>query len=138
MKFLSILTAMFLALSAPAFADGDVEKGEKIFKKCKACHMVGDKAKSKVGPALNNVFGRQAGSVEDFKYSKAMTEAGEAELVWNIDNMKEFVTKPKKFLKGTKMTFAGLKKEKDQDNLIAYLLQFSPEFDPAATATESK
>jgi cytochrome c len=129
LKFLkpSIL-ALALFLSAVGLATAqDAAKGEKVFKKCKACHAVGDGAKNKVGPQLNDVFGRVAGSIEGFKYSKNMKIAGDEGLVWNDETMHQFLTKPKKMIKKTRMSFAGLKKQKDRDNLIAYLKTFSSE-----------
>jgi len=135
-KELTILTA--LALAAPAaFAgghggDGDAAKGEKTFKKCKACHQVGEGAKSKSGPVLNNLFGRAAGSVEGFKYSKSMIAAGEAGLVWDAALIQEFIEDPNAFLKEylddgkakSKMTLK-LKKDADRANVVAYLATFS-------------
>lgn len=131
MKKLSLALAGLLALSAPAFADGDVEKGENVYKKCKACHMVGEGAKNRVGPALNDIFGMVAGT-QDFKYSKALTEKGEEGLVWTEDTVGEYLEKPRAYIKGTKMSFAGLKKEEDREDIIAYLMQFSPDYDPEA------
>lgn len=96
---------------------GDVAKGEKTFKKCKACHYV-DKEKNKTGPHLVNVINRPAGSIEGFKYSKAMKESG---LIWDEATMAAYLKAPKKFVKGTKMAFAGLKKDADIENIIAYL-----------------
>ena len=130
----SACAALTIALSCtliatPATAMGDAKMGKKVFKKCAACHTVGEKAKTKSGPILNDVLGRVAGTTEDFKkYSKAMKKAGEEGLVWNADTMREFLTKPKKYMKGTKMAFAGLKKEKDRENILAYLKEFSPDF----------
>lgn len=103
---------------------GDADKGKKAFKKCKACHQIGEGAKSKVGPLLTGILGRPAGEVEGFKYSSALLEQAEGGLVWNVESLAEFLTKPKDFLPGTKMTFAGLRKEKDRDNIIAYLASF--------------
>lgn len=103
----------------------DADAGRKVFKKCKSCHMVGEGAKKKVGPHLNDVLGGAIGSQEGFKYSKAFKKANSAGLVWDDANIDEFLLKPKKFLKGTKMGFAGLRKEKDRQNIIAYLKQFS-------------
>jgi len=123
-KFAAIVLVTAFAAS-PAFAEGDVKKGEKVFKKCKACHVVEGEPK-KTGPTLENVFGRTAGTAE-YKYSKAMKEAGEGGLVWNDESIAEFLTKPKKFLKGTRMSFSGLKKEADVENILAYLKQFSKE-----------
>lgn len=109
---------------SPVFAQ-DVELGEKIFKKCKACHAVGESAKKKVGPILNGVYGRAAGTGEDFKYSKSMAEEGLNGLVWDDEALTAFLTKPKSVVKKTKMSFAGLKKEDDIVNVIAYLKTFS-------------
>ena len=110
-----------LGLSSTSMA-GDPALGEKVFKKCKACHVV-DSDKNKTGPHLVNIMGRQAGSVEGFKkYSKAIKESG---IVWDEATLDGFLEKPKKYLKGTRMAFAGLKKEEDRANVIAYLKQFS-------------
>ncbi len=110
-----------LGLSSTAMA-GDAALGEKVFKKCKACHVV-DSDKNKTGPHLVNIIGRQAGSVEGFKkYSKAIQESG---IVWDEATLDGFLEKPKSYLKGTRMAFAGLKKEEDRANVIAYLKQFS-------------
>ncbi len=98
--------------------------GEKVFKKCKSCHQVGDGAKDSTGPALNGVIGANAGSVEGFKYSKAMKAAAEAGLVWTEEEMAAFLTKPKEYMKGTRMSFAGLKKQDDIQALIIYLKTF--------------
>lgn len=133
MTFLRIAAISAAALSistANALADGDAAAGEKVFKKCQACHVV-DEAENKVGPHLVNVFGRTAGGIEDFKYSKAMAKAGEEGLVWNDETMAEYLAAPRKYIKGTKMSFAGLKKEEDVADIIAYLKQFSEEADAA-------
>lgn len=98
-----------------------VAKGSKVFKKCKACHKVGDKAKNGTGPMLNGVFKAAGGQVEKFKYSKALTTAAEGGLIWDDANLRAFLTKPKVFMKGTKMSFSGLKKEKDLDAIIEFL-----------------
>ncbi|MEX0316343.1 MAG: cytochrome c family protein [Ruegeria sp.] len=119
-----ILATLASALALPALAEGDAEKGEKVFRKCKACHAVGEDAKNKVGPQLNGIIGAPAGQVEGFKYSSALTEAAEGGLVWDEASLAEFLAKPKDFMKGTKMSFAGLKKESDQADVIAYLSGF--------------
>ena len=96
---------------------GDIEAGMKVFRKCKACHVV-DKEKNKTGPHLVGIIGRTAGSVESFKkYSTAMKDSG---IVWDADTLDGYLESPKKYLKGGKMAFAGLKKKKDRDNIIAY------------------
>ena len=101
-----------------------VAKGEKVFKKCKACHQVGEGAKDRTGPVLNGVVGSAAGAVEGFKYSKALKSMAEEGLVWDEENLSAFLAKPKKFMKGTKMSFAGVKKEEDMAAIIAYLSSF--------------
>lgn len=98
-----------------------VKSGEKVFKKCKACHQVGDGAKNKTGPILNGIMGRGFASVDGFKYSKVFKAAAEEGRVWDEAAMAEFLAKPKAYLKGTKMSFNGLKKEKDVAAIIAYL-----------------
>ncbi|MCP4821470.1 MAG: cytochrome c family protein, partial [Shimia sp.] len=98
-----------------------VKSGEKVFKKCKACHQVGEGAKNKTGPVLNGIMGRGFASVDGFKYSKVFKAAGGEGRVWDETAMAEFLTKPKAYLKGTKMSFNGLKKEKDVAAIIAYL-----------------
>ena len=105
-----------ILVASPAIA-GDATKGKTVFRKCKACHYV-DKEKNKTGPHLVNIVGRAAGAVDGFKYSKAMAGSG---LVWDEETLAAFLVKPKKYLKGTKMMFAGLRKENDIANVIAYL-----------------
>ena len=101
-----------------------VKKGEKVFKKCKACHQVGEGAKSKTGPILNGIIGASVGAVEGFKYSKPMKELGESGATWTEDELAAFLAKPKKYLKGTKMSFAGLKKEDDIIAVTTYLKSY--------------
>ncbi|MEM8685752.1 MAG: cytochrome c family protein [Pseudomonadota bacterium] len=120
---LAALAAVVFSVSAHA-AEPDIKRGEKVFRKCKACHEV-QKEKNKVGPHLVNLFGRKAGSLEGYKYSKAMVAKGEDGLVWDEEIMLEYLIKPRQYVKGTKMAFAGLKKEKDRVNLVAYLKQFT-------------
>ncbi len=119
-----ILSTLAAALAMPAMAEGDAENGEKVFKKCKACHAVGEGAKNKVGPMLNGIVDAPAGQVEGFKYSGALIEAADGGLVWDEENLALFLAKPKDLVKGTKMSFPGLKKESDQADVIAYLKGF--------------
>ncbi|POF33659.1 c-type cytochrome [Roseibium marinum] len=128
-KFLKVLSLGVSLAALPvltgAVVAGDADKGAKVFKKCAACHAVGDNAKNKVGPQLNEVFGRTAGTLEGYKYSKAMISAGDGGLVWDDASLTTYLEKPKAMIKGTKMAFAGLKKEEDLENVIAYLATFS-------------
>ncbi len=101
-----------------------VEAGEKAFKKCSACHQVGDGAKNRSGPQLNGVIGRVAGSVEDFKYSSAFADANADGLVWTDETLAEFLAKPRDYISGTKMSFAGVRDEEDIAAVIAYLRTF--------------
>jgi cytochrome c len=126
----AIAVATTLLSMSAAIAAGDPVAGEAVFKKCTACHAVGEGAKNKVGPVLNDVFGRTAGTFEGFKYSKAMIDAGAGGLVWTPETLHEFLAKPRDFVKGTKMSFPGLPKPEDEDNVIAYLLTFSPNYVP--------
>ena len=115
------------AFAAPAFADA-IEDGEAVFKKCKACHQVGDSAKNRTGPALNGIVGAAAGAVEGFKYSKPLIAAAEGGLVWDEANLDGWLADPTKFLKETtgdkkarsKMTLK-LKDEEERKAVIAYL-----------------
>ncbi len=134
---LKVLAAAAALMIVPgvAMAGGDAKKGEKVFKKCKACHTAEKGGKKKVGPNLFGIIGRKAGTKEGFKYSKLMMAASEAGLVWNDEflhkylakkgvnkSLKDFVEAAGGKAKGRgKMAFAGLKKEKDRDNVIAYL-----------------
>ena len=103
-----------------ACAAEDVAKGKKVYKKCAACHVV-NKEKNKVGPHLVDLFGRKAGSVEKYRYSKAMKKAAEDGLVWNAKTLDTFLTQPKKMIPKTKMSFRGLKKEKQRNALLCYI-----------------
>ena len=103
---------------AALMALGDVASGEKIFKKCAACHSINKGGKHKIGPALYNVVGRKVGVVEDYKYSKALIAY---EKDWTFDELNGFLIKPAKHIKGTKMAYAGLRKEADRASVIKYL-----------------
>jgi len=124
-KFGPVCAAVIALTAVPAFAEGDADKGKKVFNKCKACHMVGEKAKKRVGPPLNNIIGAKAGIQEGFKYSKAMIEAGEGGLVWDEETLSAYLLKPKDVVPKGKMAFPGLKKDSDRENVIVYLKQFT-------------
>ena len=97
---------------------GSIDHGKTVFKKCAACHAVSKGGGNKIGPALWGVIGRKAGSIGDYKYSKAMSEFGKT---WDFEAVNTFLIKPKDYVKGTKMAYAGLKKEKDRASIILYL-----------------
>ena len=107
---------------AALMAIGDIASGEKIFKKCAACHSIVKGGKNNIGPALYNVVGRKTGAVTDYKYSKALASY---EKEWTFEELNGYLIKPAKWIKGTKMAFAGLRKEKDRASVIKYLNQNS-------------
>ena len=113
----TLVAAIFFSLAGQPAIASDVTKGKRVFNKCKSCH-VANKEKNRVGPHLVGLFGRKSGTVEKYKYSKAMKAAG---VVWNEQSLDKYLTNPKKYVKGTKMAFAGLKKKADRENVIAYL-----------------
>jgi cytochrome c len=128
MMLRAMIAAVALCASvAPAMA-ADPAAGEKAFAVCKACHRVGEGAKNTVGPTLNGVVGRPAGSVEGFAYSEAMKNSG---LTWDEATLTEYLKNPKAKVPGTKMAFAGVKDETKVANIIAYLKQFGADGKPA-------
>jgi len=123
----AILLAALAVFALPAAAhamSGDVAKGEKVFRKCMGCHYI-KKDKNKVGPTLQNVVGRPAASVKGYNYSAALKAKGKAGLVWTEDNLDKWLTSPRKFVPGTKMTFFGLHKASQRADVIAYLKSMS-------------
>ena len=109
-----IIILSVLMLTSVAYADNKVS-GEKVFKRCVSCHSF---TKTKIGPPLGNIFGKKAGSVIGFKYSKPMKSS---DIIWNDCTLDNFLKKPRKYIKGTKMRFSGLKKKSHRDALIKYL-----------------
>ena len=103
---------------AALMAMGDIVSGEKIFKKCAACHSINKGGQNNIGPALYNVVGRKVGGVSDYKYSKALMTYDKE---WSFEELNGFLIKPAKWIKGTKMAYAGLRKEKDRASVIKYL-----------------
>ena len=101
---------------------GDIAHGEKIFKKCSACHSIEAGGGNKIGPALYNVVGRKIAAVDDYKYSKALIDYKKN---WSFEELNGFLIKPQKWIKGTKMAYAGLRKEKDRASVILYLNKYS-------------
>ena len=136
-RLLSILLLIFgfstiSHAQSTSFADADIAKGKKLFKKCSACHQIGEGAKNKVGPILTGVVGRPAASVEDYKYGKHLSQAGEGGLVWTKEEIFEWLGSPKDYLRAhldddkakTKMTLR-LKKEDQRYDVIAYIESIS-------------
>ena len=107
---------------AALLAMGDITHGEKVFKKCAACHSIVKGGKNAIGPALYNVVGRKVGAIEDYKYSKALVAYDKN---WTFEELNGFLIKPAKWIKGTKMAYAGLRKEKDRASVIKYLNESS-------------
>ena len=107
---------------AALMAMGDIATGEKVFKKCAACHSIVKGGKNNIGPALYNVVGRKVGAITDYKYSKALSGYDKE---WTFEELNGYLIKPAKWIKGTKMAFAGLRKEKDRASVIMYLNQNS-------------
>ena len=103
-------------------AMGNVDDAKKVWKKCSACHSIKKDGKNKIGPALYNVLGRNVAALNDYKYSKALATYGKS---WTFKEMNGFLTKPQAYIKGTKMAFAGLKKEKDRASIILFMNQNS-------------
>ena len=103
---------------AALMALGDLAAGEKVFKKCAACHSINKGGKNNIGPALYNVVGRKVGAINDYKYSKAFSEYDKE---WTFEELNGYLIKPAKWIKGTKMAFAGLRKEKDRASVILYM-----------------
>ncbi|POO51868.1 c-type cytochrome [Agrobacterium rosae] len=118
---LRILAAMCLIISAsPSMAEGDAARGERAFSKCSACHSI-DHPRTRLGPHLMGVVGRPAGTVPEYKYSAAMTDAGAGGLIWTEEKLHAFLYSPKKTVPGTSMRFFGLWSDSEIDDLIAYL-----------------
>jgi S-disulfanyl-L-cysteine oxidoreductase SoxD len=133
----AIAFAVIFALSGTGQSANtqDLDAGKKVFRKCMACHAVGEDARHKIGPHLNELMGRKAGSIEDYPYSPAMINAGKEGLVWNETTINEYVIKPKAMIEDTKMAFAGLKKQVERQNLLAYLKSFSSDSGAAKAKT---
>ena len=122
--YLSLLGGSALVASSVAAVAQDAAAGEKVFAKCKVCHRIGEGAKNFVGPVLNGVVGRKAGTYPGYNYSEANKNSG---ITWTEENLKTYLKNPQKMVPGTKMVFPGLSSETDIDNVIAYLKQFGPD-----------
>jgi cytochrome c len=120
MKLHCLMIAALLASVTAALADGDARAGAAVFKKCAACHTATEPV-NKVGPSLMGVVGRPVASVASYSYSPAMKAFGEGGKVWDEALLRKYLPSPQFLVKGTRMSFPGLKNDKDLDNLIAYL-----------------
>ena len=118
MKIAAAAASLAFVGVAPAFADGDAAAGKAVFNQCKACHQVGPDAKNGVGPILNGIVGRKAGEGAGYNYSDANKSSG---ITWDDANLRAYLTDPKAKVPGTKMIFPGIKREKQLDDLMAYL-----------------
>jgi cytochrome c len=129
---LAMMLTVLVSGAAVAQQPGDAAAGEKVFAKCKACHSIGEGATNRIGPVLTDVVGRQPGTYEGYSYSDAMKAFGGENPAWTPELLHAFLTAPKTEVPGTKMAFPGLKEQADRDNVIAYLMTFSPDYAPAA------
>jgi len=117
-----LIAVVGLLVAAPSAAGAqDVAAGEKSFNKCRACHQVGETAKNTVGPILNGLFGRKSGTIEGYNYSDANKNSG---IIWDDKVFAEYIADPKGKIPGTKMSFAGIKKDDEIKDLTAFLMQF--------------
>lgn len=145
---LAVAIALSLAAAAPispaaADAIGDAVRGETLFKRqCSACHQIGPDAINRVGPRLNGIFGRRAGSLPDFKYSKSMARMGTDGLTWTLETLTTYVENPRALVSGTRMNYRGMADPEARSALLAYLREFSdkpqniPEAEPTAVRTD--
>jgi cytochrome c len=142
LKIWPVLVALAAAGTAGASEIGDAEKGKTVFKKCASCHQVGQGAKNRVGPHLNGLFGRVAGTEEGAKFSKSMVRMGNDGLTWTAETLDAYIENPRALVSKTRMSFRGLSDAEDRANLIAYLRNYSddpaniPEAEPTAIPTD--
>ena len=144
MRWLLVSSLALVLSGAGAFAveQGDAEKGAKLFRKCKSCHMVGDKARNRVGPHLNELFGRKAGSLDGYDYSPDLVREGADGLTWTTEKLHIYLENPKALVSQTFMNFRGLKDEQDRKDVLAFLRQYSanpqdiPESEPTAAPSD--
>ena len=142
--FLGVVLVAAALAPVPAAAQlaGDADRGEGFWSQCKGCHMIGPEARNRIGPPLNGIFGRRAGAIEDFKYSKSMSRMGNDGLTWTFETLDAYVDNPKALVSGTRMAYRGLKDPQDRADLIAFLRAFSdrprdiPEAEPSIVTTQ--
>jgi cytochrome c len=121
----TVAAMAFLAGASAANAQGNAAEGENVFKKCKTCHDVGDAAKNKVGPLLNNIVGRKAASIDGYAYSSDLKSLAAKGLTWSDENLGKYLENVKNVVPNGKMVFPGLKDEQDRKNVIEYLKKFT-------------
>lgn len=121
MRALLIAVCASILAHFPAFAEPDAKAGEQVFRRCKSCHQIGEAAANAIGPNLHAIIGRPAGAVEGYGYSKALTQAAEAGLVWTAERLDAFLADPAGIVPGTKMRFPGIADAKDRQDLVAFL-----------------
>ena len=124
-SLMSVAAVFALAVTGTTVQAQDAENGQDLFRQCRACHQIGAGAKNLVGPQLNGVIGRKAGSVEGFSYSDANKKTGADGLVWDDEKFLKYIENPLAFMPGTKMAYAGLKDEGDRKDILAYLKKAS-------------
>jgi cytochrome c len=125
----ALLVVSILIASEPAAYAGDPARGENVFKRCLVCHMIGEGAQTRVGPVLNGLIGRKAGTYEGFKYTDANKNSG---IVWDEPTLAKYLKNPRATIPGTSMTFPGIRKDEEIDDLISYLKQFGSDGKPAS------
>jgi cytochrome c len=146
MRFASLLSlslGAFLAAGGSGASElGDAQEGREVFRQCTACHQVGDGAQNRVGPQLNGLFGRTAGTVEGVKYSESMIRMGNDGLIWTAETLDAYIENPRALVSKTRMSFLGIKDPQERADLLAYLRRYSanpsniPEAEPTATGTD--
>ena len=141
--FAAILATAPFAMPASAAEIGDAELGADVFKKeCSKCHQVGEDARNRIGPQLNGIFGRTAGAIEDFKYSKGMQRMGSDGLTWTLETLDAYINNPRALVSGTRMSYKGLKEDEERFGVLAFLRDYSddpqniPEAEPTAIGTD--
>lgn len=127
MKRILIIMALIAMPLAGNADEAAIARGADVYKKCKACHKVGPDAKNRTGPHLNDLFGRRAGELSDFKYSKSMKRMGADGLIWDHEKLDLFIANPKTLVSGTRMNFRGIKDADDRTDLLAFLRAYSPD-----------
>lgn len=138
----AVLAAISVAGAVWAEDFGDAEAGARVFTKCKGCHEIGQRARDRIGPHLNGIFGRRAAAHDGYAYSKSMARAGDDGLIWTAETLGAYVENPRALVSKTRMSFRGLKDAQDRADLLAFLRDYSdnpadvPEAEPTARATD--